>query len=148
MGLRYYIVGDEGLKRVSLKVIFKQDPLPQFARSRMKVIQTYYERKGDRLLFDVRGTYVQFDRNGILYVPGAEMRNAAELMWVHGKIKRERLETPNVANVALHRRIKELKRENQWKPSKAEADAIAADLLGSARSPGTSSIPLMKPRKA
>lgn len=62
--MRYYIVGDEGLKRVSRKVISEQEPLPQFARSRMKVIQTYYERKGDRLLFDIRGTYIHFDKAG------------------------------------------------------------------------------------
>jgi len=74
MGLRYYIVGDEGLKRVSLKVISEQEPLPQFARRRMKVIQTHYERKGDRLLFDIRGTYVHFDKDGIMYVPNDEMR--------------------------------------------------------------------------
>jgi hypothetical protein len=147
MGLRYYIVGDEGLKRVSRKVISEQEPLPQFARSRMKVIQTYYERKGDRLLFDIRGTYIHFDKDGIVYVPDASMHNVAELIWVDREIERERLKTPKVANADLHRRIKKLKSESQWKPSKAEADAIAADLLGSARPPGTSSIPLMKPRK-
>src|SRR5260370_34215928 len=102
----------------------------------MRLNQTYYERKGDRLLFDIRGTYIHFDKNGIVYVPDASMHNVAELIWVDGEIERERLKTPKVANADLHRRIKKLKSESQWKPSKVEPDAIAADRLGSAPRPG------------
>jgi hypothetical protein len=82
-----------------------------------------------------------------VHVPDDETHNAAQLMWVGGEIELERLQTPKVTNVDLHRRVKQLKSGRYWKPSEAETDAIAADLLGSARPPGTSSIPLVKPCK-
>jgi hypothetical protein len=145
--LRYYIVDGEGLKRVSLKTIEGKDSLPQFANSRMKAIAAYYQETGDKLRFTADGHYIHFDKDGILYVPDEEMANAAAHLWIHGEIEQERRETPKVTNIALHRRVKQMKGE-QWTPSQAEKEAIAADLMGSARPPGTSRIPPATPRKA
>jgi hypothetical protein len=147
MGLRFYIVSDDGLKRVSLKVIDGREPLPQFANRRMKAIQAHYQGEDDDLRFDVLGHYIHFDKDGIAYVPDAVMHDAAELMWTGGEIDRERLETPKVTNFDLRHRVKSLKSENPWTLSEAETSAIAADLLGSTPPPGTTSIPLATPRK-
>jgi hypothetical protein len=146
VSLRFYIVDDEGLKRLSLKVMNRREPLPQFANSRMKAIEAHYEREDGSVRFEALGHYIHFDNDGILYVPNEQLANAATQLWIHGQIAQERLETPTVTNIDLHRRVKRLKGE-RWTPSEVEKATIAADLLGAARPTGTSSIPLASRRR-
>ena len=146
MSLRFYVVDDEVLKRVSIKVMDRRAPLPQFANSRMKAIQADYMREGDDVRFEAVGHYIHFDENGIVYLPEEQLANASAELWVHHQIAQERRETPGVTNIDLHRRVRQLKGE-RWMPSGAEKAAIAADLLGAARPTGTSSIPLALPRR-
>jgi hypothetical protein len=147
MGLRFYIVGDDGLRRVSLDAMDGKQRLPQFANKRVKAIQAHYQGQGADVRFDTVACYIHFDHDGIVYVPEADLRHAGELTWVAGEIERERQKTPDVTNFDLHRRVRSLKSESQWEPSEAENAAIAADLLGPARPPGTSAIPLATARK-
>jgi hypothetical protein len=146
VSLRFYIVDDEGLKRLSLKVMNRREPLPQFANRRMKEIDAHYEREDGGLRFEALGHYVHFDKDGFMYVPDEQMERVADQLWVHDQIAQERLETPRVTDIDLHRRVKRLKGE-RWTPSETEKAAIAADLLGAARPTGTSSIPLASPRR-
>lgn len=144
---RYYIVTDEGLKRMSLKVMEGHEPLPQFANSRMKVIQALCQWEGDRLRLEILGIYRRFNGDGIVYLPLADKRKSAKLLSLNHEIARERRETTRVTNFDLHRSAKQLKGESRWEPSEGERDAIGADLLGSARPPHASAIPLVKSRR-
>jgi hypothetical protein len=145
MRLLYYIVTDEGLKRVSLKVIEGQEPLPQFANSRMKVIQALCQWEGDRLLLEILGIYRRFNGDGIVYRPLEDDLKSAKLLSLNREIARERREATKVTNFDLHRHAKQVKGESRWVRSReGERDAIGADLLGSARPPGASAIPLVK----
>jgi hypothetical protein len=147
MGLRFYIISDDGLRRVSLDVMDGKQRLPQFANKRMKAIQAHYQGQGADVRFDTVACYIHFDQDGIVYVPEADLHHAGELTWVAGEIERERQKTPDVTNFDLHRRVRTLKSESQWGLSEAENAAIAADLLGPARPTGTSPIPMATPRK-
>lgn len=144
MGLRFYIVDERGLKRISQDVVFERSPFSQFADTKQQVIHAHYEWKGGRLLFKLLGTYLSFNSNGFVYLPDAELINAMNLVRASGEVERARVERPRIASLDLHRRVRTLRDEGQWKPSKEHEEAIAADILGSKRPPGTSSIPMLK----
>jgi hypothetical protein len=143
MRLRSYIAMDEGLRRVPMNVIEGRVAVPRLADTRQNAIQALYEWRAGRLFLAARGNYLNFDERGIAHVTPEELVNAAELVAVTGAIEGERLSGSNITNVDLHRRVRQLKNEGQWKLSDAEREAVTVDLLGAARPSGTLPIPLL-----
>ena len=122
--------------------------LPQYAGTQQKTIQATYEWRGGHLFLEVRGSYTNFDEDGLEYVAEKQLSDAANLFSVSEQIELQRSTIPQIADASLYRRVKELKARNRWKPSNANFDAITADLLGASRPAGSRAIPVLKPQEA
>ena len=145
MGLRFYISTNQGLRRVATKAIMEeQGVLPQFAGTRQKMVEVITDRRNGQLFFRASGTYVEFDRDGRVCVSRSHLLNAFQLVNAYEAIEGERLKNPNVLNIGLRRKHKELKDRMQWEISGEEREAIIVDLLGKDRPKGTTAIPLLK----
>jgi hypothetical protein len=66
-----------------------------------------------------------------------ELIAAAKLVDAVGEVKRARWESPRIASLDLHRRVRKLREAHGWSPLEEHTKAIAAALLGSARPRGT-----------
>ena len=145
MGLRFYISTNQGLRRVAAKVIMEeQGVVRQFAGTRQKMVQVITDRRNGQLFFRASGTYVEFDRDGRVCVSTSHLLNAFQLVNAYEAIEGERLKNPNVLNIGLRRKHKELKDRMRWEISGEEREAIIVDLLGKDRPKGTTAIPLLK----
>jgi hypothetical protein len=144
MKFRFYVVTDEGLRRVPLKVLEERLAAPQLTAARQKAIEVLYEWRADRLYLKASGQYLSFDDRGVIYVPTDDLRTAMEVVSTANEIARERLRNSKVASLDLRRRDKGLTSELGWPVSQAELRQIEADLMGSDRPVGTSAIPVLK----
>jgi len=148
--VRTYLLTDDGLRRVTTNALFvKRDlRLPQYAGSRQKAIQAVYEWRAGRLFLKVTGTYLDFDQNGRQFVSRESLMHASATVGISGQIELQRRNTPAVADFDSYRQLRALRAEASWEPSEKDRELVAADLLGSARPPGTKAIPILKPTSA
>jgi hypothetical protein len=144
MGLRFYVCTDEGLRRIAMKVIEERALLPQFAGTCQKIVEVVTQRRNGKLFFRAQGTYLDFDDRGQLQITMESMGRAFQLVQVSQSIENEGRKGSNVADMGLRRERKTLQQEVQWELSAEQKEAIAADLLGSERPEGTTSIPLLR----
>lgn len=150
MNIRLYLVTDRGLRRVTTSALFvKRDlRLPQYADSRQAALQAIYEWRAGRLFLELMGTYMEFDKGGRQFVSRQALRNARLRLSAGEQIAEERASAPSIANFRIYQRVRELERQSRWEPSDEHYSLVTADLLGSARPPGTRAIPLVKPLPA
>jgi hypothetical protein len=150
VSIRVYLVTDRGLRRVttSAMLVRRDLRLPQYAGSRQRAIQATYEWRADALFLKLDCKYLEFDEVGRQFISHQALQNAGQRVWIGQEIAEERASTPAIATFGTYHRARELEREARWEPTDEDYSLITADLLGSARPPGTRAIPLIKPLSA
>jgi hypothetical protein len=147
MKYRFYVVTDQGLRRLPLKALDGQLAAPQLASTRQKLIQVVYEWRGTRLFLNANGLHLSFDDGGVAHPSVEEVRSVVEVASVADQIMHERLKTPKVASIRLRQEERELMRGLAWAVSPAEVELISYDLREGPRPAGTSAIPFLKTTK-
>ena len=133
VSLRFYLFADDGLQRISRRVMeglcHGLDAMPQFAKTKQRVANVVVELENGKpaRIREATGSFLYFDDKG--HVHESLMRGGFEAMETYDALeKSKRIGPSKVVDLSPKLNREKWERENRWQLSKQQLDAIANDI--------------------
>jgi hypothetical protein len=134
IGVRFYLFAADGLQRISHRLMeglaHGKDAIPQYAGTKQKVANVVLEveRSKPIKIESAEGSYLTFDENGQVHKDLVASGFAAmETYWALEKVDRTAT-SRKVVDLSPKLNREKWERENRWKLSELELNAIADDI--------------------
>ncbi len=123
--LRFYLWLDDAPRRLPMTFMDEKRAYPQFAGTTQRVLEAGYERRGNKLIMTVSGSFVTFDGEG----KWAEASAKAAIAAMDLAYTRERVRRMRVADLKSLHDAMAAWTEHVWKPSEKDRKRVMLDLL-------------------
>lgn len=132
ISVRFYLFADDGLQRISQRVmeglVHAQDAMPQFANTKQKIANVIVELEEGKPAHITRadGSFLHFDAAGKVHE--SLVRSGVEAMETFDALERSNRVKSKVVDLSPKLNRKRWERERRWELTKDDLDLISADL--------------------